>query len=111
MQALERALVLDRLAYCEEIRTEVEQILLEKLGWQRQRVENSLNLYLEEAIRAPVHGLIHGVCRDPKDDMILECALNANATAIITGDKDLLVLQRYRHLRVLTARQYVELPI
>jgi len=111
MRALERALTLDRLAYCEEVRREVEQILAEKLGWERQRVVSSLNLYLEEAIRAPVRGLIHGVCRDPKDDMILECALNANAAAIVTGDKDLLVLQRYRDLRVLTARQYVELPI
>jgi len=32
------------------------------------------------------------VCRDPKDDMLLHVALNGEARALITGDRDLLVL-------------------
>ena len=43
--------------------------------------------------------------------MIVECALNAGADVIVTGDKDLLVIEQYESLRVMTARQYVELPI
>ena len=30
-------------------------------------------------------------CRDPKDDRILELAVNGNATTVVTGDDDLLV--------------------
>jgi putative PIN family toxin of toxin-antitoxin system len=30
------------------------------------------------------------LCRDPKDNMVLECCLAAKATHLITGDKDLL---------------------
>ncbi len=32
------------------------------------------------------------VCRDPKDDMFLDVAINGEASAIVTGDRDLLVL-------------------
>ena len=31
------------------------------------------------------------VCRDPKDDMLLDVALNGEAGTIVTGDRDLLV--------------------
>jgi putative PIN family toxin of toxin-antitoxin system len=30
------------------------------------------------------------ICRDPKDDIVLECCLAAKAEFLITGDKDLL---------------------
>ncbi len=30
------------------------------------------------------------ICRDPKDDILLECCLAAKADFLITGDKDLL---------------------
>ena len=33
------------------------------------------------------------LCRDEKDNMILECCLKANADILITGDKDLLVIE------------------
>lgn len=40
-------------------------------------------------------------CRDAKDDKYLELALAARATAIVTGDADLLVLDPWRGVRVL----------
>jgi predicted nucleic acid-binding protein len=109
LRALERALTVDRLAYCQQIRMEVVQVLVEKLGWERRRAQASLRLYLEDAIEVSVRGAVHDVCRDPQDDMILECALNADASIIVTGDKDLLVVLQYRNIRIMTARQYVEL--
>lgn len=33
------------------------------------------------------------ICRDPKDDIVLACAIAAQADAIISGDKDLQVLK------------------
>jgi predicted nucleic acid-binding protein len=42
------------------------------------------------------------ICRDPKDDKYLELALACNASAIITGDKDLLVLHPYENISILT---------
>jgi len=47
-------------------------------------------------------------CRDPNDDMILECAVVSGAQVIITGDKDLLVLSPYRGTRILTPVEFLQ---
>ena len=43
------------------------------------------------------------VCRDPDDDHVLACALAAQATLIVSGDKDLLDLQPYKGIPILPA--------
>jgi predicted nucleic acid-binding protein len=40
--------------------------------------------------------------------MVLECAALANAGLIVTGDRDLLVLDPYRNTRIVTVRQYLD---
>ena len=42
------------------------------------------------------------VCRDPKDNMILELAVSGQADVIVSGDKDLLVLNPFRGISILT---------
>lgn len=42
------------------------------------------------------------VCRDANDDVVLACALAANADAIVTGDEDLLVLQSFQQIPIVT---------
>jgi putative PIN family toxin of toxin-antitoxin system len=42
------------------------------------------------------------ICRDPKDDKILELAVSAEAHAIVTGDADLLEFDPFRGVRILT---------
>ena len=49
------------------------------------------------------------VCRDPKDDRILELALNGDAGVIVTGDMDLLVLNPFRGVRIVTPTEFLEL--
>jgi uncharacterized protein len=41
-------------------------------------------------------------CRDAKDNIVLDCALAGRATHIVTGDKDLLALNPYRGISVVT---------
>jgi len=48
-------------------------------------------------------------CRDPKDNKYLELAVAASATCIVSGDQDLLVLNPYRGIPILTPRQFLEL--
>lgn len=108
--ALERAVTQDTLAICDQIETEVTRALTEKMSWDAGHVRESLALYLRDAIRTPVSGSVQGVCRDPKDDMVLECALGARARLVISGDSDLLVLGAYRNTRILGPRAYLALP-
>jgi putative PIN family toxin of toxin-antitoxin system len=41
------------------------------------------------------------IARDPKDVMVLACALGGEAHCIVTGDKDLLVLHPFRGVPIL----------
>ena len=49
------------------------------------------------------------VCRDPDDNKFIECAVAANALYIVSGDKDLLDLKKYRDVKILTAAEFLEL--
>jgi putative PIN family toxin of toxin-antitoxin system len=46
--------------------------------------------------------------RDPKDDKFLSLAMSGGATHIITGDRDLLVLDPFRTIRLLTPRSFLD---
>jgi uncharacterized protein len=46
-------------------------------------------------------------CRDPKDNKFLELAISANASCIITGDKDLLILHPFRNISILNAVDFI----
>jgi uncharacterized protein len=42
------------------------------------------------------------VCRDPDDDKLLEIAVVGRANCLVTGDQDLLVLDRFQGIPILT---------
>jgi predicted nucleic acid-binding protein len=48
------------------------------------------------------------VCRDPDDDHVIAAALAVNPGYIVTGDRDLLVLARHEHIRIISAREFLE---
>lgn len=56
---------------------------------------------MARALRVHLRGTVKE-CRDPNDDMFLECAARANADLLVAGDKDLLVLGSYKRTRILT---------
>jgi len=56
-----------------------------------------------------ISGNLIGVCRDPKDDMVLECALQAAAQYIVSGDRDLLVLGEYAGIAIVTPRSFLNI--
>jgi len=50
-----------------------------------------------------------GVTIDPDDEMVLECALAAEADCIVSGDKKhLLPLHRFREIPIITATQFLQ---
>ena len=45
----------------------------------------------------------------PEDNRILELAVNGDAGVIVTGDKDLLVLDPFRGVRIVTPAEFLKL--
>lgn len=51
---------------------------------------------------------IEGVSSDPDDDKFLECALELEADQVVSGDSDLLKLDSYMGIPILTPRELLE---
>ena len=49
-------------------------------------------------------------CREPKDDKFLEVALNGRADLIITGDADLLAMNPWRGIVIVSPAEYLNRP-
>ena len=49
------------------------------------------------------------ICRDPKDNFLLNLAKDGNADFLITGDKDLLVLEQLEDTTILTYRDFEDM--
>ena len=47
-------------------------------------------------------------CRDPKDNQYLELAVNGQAECLITGDQDLLILNPFRGISILSIWEFME---
>jgi len=47
------------------------------------------------------------ICRDPKDNMILELAVSGKAEVIVTGDSDLLVLHPFQGIAIFDPQTFL----
>jgi len=66
-----------------------------------------LSLFIKEATLVEISEKIQE-CRDPKDDKFLELAVNGNATFIVSGDKDLQILNPFRNIPILSPREFFD---
>ncbi len=48
------------------------------------------------------------ICRDPDDNMFLELALSGKVDCIVTSDPDLLVLNPFKNIPIITPRDFLE---
>ena len=49
------------------------------------------------------------VCRDSDDDKFISCAIDGQCYYVVSGDKDLLTLKKYRHVKIVTISEFLEL--
>ena len=70
---------------------------------ERQRF---LRLLGRIALMVPI---LHRVqaCRDPRDDMFLEVAVNGEADLIVSGDADMVAMRSFRRVPILTPAAYL----
>ncbi len=99
----------------EEILQEIRRVLLEK-NHIRDRYNYSMadvGIFLTHLreISTIVRHLpkIVVIERDPKDDMIVACAVAASADYIVSRDKDLLDLGKYRHIQIVSPENFMQI--
>jgi putative PIN family toxin of toxin-antitoxin system len=105
-RAIDQALIRDQLAISDFIRDEVVRVLTRKFARDPSELDARLNELLVQALFIGVTGEISGICRDPKDDAILETAWKAGADVLVAGDKDLLSLGSFRGAAIITPAEY-----
>ncbi|HTE84975.1 MAG TPA: putative toxin-antitoxin system toxin component, PIN family [Dehalococcoidia bacterium] len=96
-----------------EIRAEVADVIqrpkFARYQFDARLIADILQALDMSEIVEPLAGVpIH--CRDPKDDLVLASALSSGADYIVTGDKDLLVLDgepALGELRIVTPEQFL----
>jgi uncharacterized protein len=81
---------------------ELSDVLTRKFGQRTVDVRAALRLFEETFTLVAPDVLEPPTCRDPDDDVVLATARAGECAAIVTGDQDLLVLDLFRGIRVLT---------
>ena len=73
----------------------------------REELDEFLMAFMGEAELVEITERVE-VCRDPKDDQILELAVSGNADCIVTGDDDdLLTLNPFRGIATITPADFL----
>jgi putative PIN family toxin of toxin-antitoxin system len=97
-----------QLVSCTGLIAEIRQKLREKLRLPAGIVTEYLRLLHDYAELLPPAPVRRGVCRDPADEMLLGLVIPGRIDVIVTGDKDLLVLEQFETARIMTPRVFWE---
>ena len=46
------------------------------------------------------------ICRDPDDDKFIECAVDSKSIYIVSGDKDLLDIDTFQNVKIITVADF-----
>lgn len=97
----------------EEILTETRRVLLEKphlrdrFSYSEAQVERFIEMLRADYTVITSLLSLQRVTRDPEDDMIIACAVAADADYIVTRDRDLLDLGEYQGIRIVSPEVFI----
>lgn len=80
----------------------------QKYNLSDEDIDEYLELLREFAIVVPGSITINAVPADPDDNIIIACALEAEADVIISGDRHLLTLGSYQGIPIVKASDFLE---
>ncbi len=89
------------------ILNELREQLTGKFKFTPEEVSEVVSLLLCRMLVVEPVDLSTPVCRDPDDDEIISTAAAGNCDCIITGDIDLLVVQRFSGIEIVSPRDFL----
>ena len=103
----ERVIADHELVLSPHILGEFERVMTTKLGFDQTRVERALALFRRVGLVMSTKPLEEPVCRDRDDDAVLALARSSNAACLVTGDDDLLILERFERIPIISPRAFL----
>jgi len=94
------------LAVSAELEAEFRETLAGKFGWPADRIDEVCGRLWAQAHwvePAPLSGIV----RDSADDHVLAAAIAAGVKLIVTGDSDLLVLEVFQGIHIVTPAAFL----
>jgi putative PIN family toxin of toxin-antitoxin system len=88
------------------ILTELARKLEEKFGWEKEKIAQLLT-YISKTTEILKTSLHIKILADDPDNRILECAVEANADLLITGDKHLLKIKHYENFEIIKLSDFL----
>jgi len=109
-RALELGQAVGRLLVSDETVEELRRVLMRTKFDRYVRSDERarfLGRVLDDAMLVEIIESIDD-CRDPKDNKFLELAVSGDATHLVTGDDDLLVLHPFRGVAIVTPQAFLD---
>lgn len=105
-----QAVLADKITACAniEIIQEYNEVVREMVSRKQGKIDENILMPLVARMQIVEEKAIVQICRDPDDNKFLECAKDAHALYIVSGDKDLLDIGIYEEIEILTAKEFCD---
>ena len=95
---------------CQELLDELVDKLQSKLSFDSEQAMEVVADVLGFLRIVPISGLLKVVAADPDDDKVVECAVVAAATHIVTGDRrHLIPLSKFQGIQIVSPAEFLTL--
>ncbi|MCL2801888.1 MAG: putative toxin-antitoxin system toxin component, PIN family [Treponema sp.] len=100
----------DDLYISKEILDEIEEVIgRPKFHAGKDEIEYFIKSIEEIANKVVIKNKIKNGSRDKTDNKYIECALTAGVDYIVSGDIHLLELKKYGKIKIISAKEYIEI--
>ncbi len=97
------------LVLCDDVMREIVRALRTKIKLSSKIVDSIVNFLREYSLMIDPTPLPKDACRDEDDIKVLGTAIASGADFIVTGDKDLLILENYQKIPILSPRAFSDI--
>lgn len=90
-----------------EILKELKQKLLEKFKLPPEKVKEFLEIIIFNSQIVYPRKKLNVIKKDPADNKIIECALEAKVSFVISGDNHLLEIKEYKGIKIISPKNFL----
>ena len=98
-----------RLYSSQTLFAELLGVLRKKFDYSDEKIEEVEVLFKKRVKFREPRTTLNVIKTDPSDNRVLECALETEADYIVSGDKDLLNLESFRGIRIVSAADFLKI--